>query len=797
MKEQKSDIPVKGYEYDTLMNMLHVSVSKHLLDEHFTMVWANDFYYETIGYPKEEYEALFHNRPDLYYAEEPRLWNELVGAVMQAIGEGRNGYSIVTRMRRKGGEYRWIQIAATFVDEYIDGYQVAYSVMTDVDDVMRIKQEQSVTYDNLPGFVAKYKVEKDLHFTLIEANGRFLDFFGKDSWKNEEYSVSRENVERNIKAFEAHREELLAGEPVHFMVNMRSCSGKEAWLQINADCVDWQGGDPVYLVIYIDVTDETELREMQKKLERQAEELRCALRQAEEASRAKSDFFSRMSHDIRTPMNAILGMRDIALAHLDDGEKVRDCLKKIGLSGQHLLGLINDVLDMSKIENGEMVLRSDTVSLPEELENIVTIMQPQFKQKDQKFSIRLKEVVHEQFLSDALRLRQIFLNILSNAYKFTPCGGSITMDVRETVSGQPDVALFTFAITDTGVGMQPEFLTHIFDAFSRERDSRTDKTEGTGLGMAITEKLVELLNGKIEVQSRPQKGTVFCVTLPLKIEEASPCGGTFPNLRVIVADDDVVMCEYTVEMLRHLGIYADWVDCGEKMIQEVREAKRRGEAYDAVVLDWKMPGQDGLQTARRIRRICGEVPILIISAYDWSDIEKEAQDVGVSGFLTKPVFASTLCSGLRKHVLGETADGPETKGAGPQRNFSGKRFLLVEDNLLNQEVAVDLLTDAGAEVDIACDGAEGVRVFAGSAEGTYDMVLMDIQMPVMDGYTAAEKIRALGREDAREVPILAMTADAFAEDIAAAKAAEMDGHLAKPLDERTLKREIGKYLLKK
>lgn len=787
---------MKGYEYDTLMNMLHVSVSKHLLDDHFTLVWANDFYYEMIGYQKEEYETLYHNRPDLYYQGDPEAWKKLGETVIGALQEGKKGYSIVTQMRHKSGEYRWVQLSATFVDEYIDGCQVSYSVMTDISDVMQTKLEQSVTYDNLPGFVAKYRVEKDLGFKLIEANKRFIEFFGEESWKNEGCSVFRENVMRNAQTFEAHKEELLSGKPVHFTVRMRSCSGREAWLQINADCVDWQDGDPVYLVIYIDVTNETELREMQKKLEKQAEELRDALRQAEEANRAKSDFFSRMSHDIRTPMNAILGMRDIALAHFDDRDKVRDCLKKIGLSGQHLLGLINDVLDMSRIENGEMALRSDTVFLPEELENVVTIMQPQFKQKEQAFSIRLQGVMHEQFVGDALRLRQVFLNILSNACKFTPVGGRITMDVRETFMKGADTALFTFTIADTGIGMQPQFMEHLFDAFSRERDSRVDTIEGSGLGMAITKKIVELLEGKIEVQSKPSQGTTFCVTLPLKIEEAPLCDETFPGLNIIVADDDVVMCEYTVEMLQKLGVYAEWTDSGRQLVEKVRERRRKGETYDAVILDWKMPGQDGLQTAREIRKICGDIPILIISAYDWSDIEKEARTAGITGFLSKPVFASTLCRGLQRYVLGEQPSAGDSREY-PAADFAGKRFLLVEDNLLNQEVALELLADAGAAVDVACDGAQGVEVFRQSREEAYDMVLMDIQMPVMDGYTAARAIRALERGDARTVPILAMTADAFAEDIAAAKEAGMNGHLAKPLDERTLRREIGKYLLEK
>lgn len=566
--------------------------------------------------------------------------------------------------------------------------------MTDVSDVMGTKLEQSVTYDNLPGFVAKYRVGRALEFTLIEANDRFFEFFGIDSIKNMDYALFRENVQRNREVFEQHRQALLEGKPVHFTVRMRNQFGKEAWLQINASCIGRQEGDPVYLVIYIDVTNETELRQMQKKLEEQARRLRSALEQAQVASRAKSDFLSHMSHDIRTPMNAILGMTDIAAAHLEDPVKVRDCLKKIGLSGQHLLGLINDVLDMSKIESGNLVLREDTVSLPEILESIVTIMQPQFGERSQRFSIRLQGVVHEQFLSDSLRLRQIFLNILSNACKFTPDGGRITMDVQE-LSFDTHTARLAFLVTDTGIGMQPEFLSHLFEAFSRERDSRVDKTEGTGLGMAITKRIVELLGGTIDVHSRPGEGTGFRVELPLRIQEMPQLQEHFPDLRIIVCDDDAIMCEYTLEMLRRMGIHANWVSSGAKAVETLREAKDAGEPYDAVLLDWKMPGQDGLQTSRQIRAICGEaLPILIITAYDWGDIRGEAQQAGITGFLQKPIFVSTLIQGLRRFVL-RTPAKPGSQQEKEPADFAGRRFLLVEDNVLNQEVTAELLGGMG------------------------------------------------------------------------------------------------------
>lgn len=788
-----------GYEYDTLMNLLQVSVSKHLLDEHFTLVWANDFYYDLIDYTREEYENTYHNLCDTYYSNEvlhvhdEALWNQISEKVIATLDAGETGYTLNSQIRRRDGEYIWVRMTARITDEYIDGYRVSYTAMTDISDIMRMQLEQSVTYDNLSGFVAKYRVGKDLDFQLLDANSRFFDFFGEDSWKNSGYSLFCENVARNRAVFLEHQKALQDGSPVHFTVQMSDRHGNDAWLQINASCVGHQEGDPIYLAIYIDITNETELRQMQDQLEQQAEQLRSALDQAEEANRAKSDFLSRMSHDIRTPMNAILGMKDIAAAHLDDRAKVKDCLKKIGLSGQHLLGLINDVLDMSKIESGEMVLREDSVSLPEVLENLVTIMQPQFREKNQRFSIRLQCVAHEQFLSDSLRIRQVFLNILSNACKFTPIDGRITMDVQEA-SADGGIAQFLFCITDTGIGMQPEFLPYLFTAFSRERDSRVDKTEGTGLGMAITKKIVDMLGGSIEVESQPGKGTSFRVALPLKIQSTPQFNKNFPKLKIIVADDDAIMCEYTIDMLHRIGIHADWVNDGIQAAEKIEEAQQTGKAYDAVLLDWKMPGQDGLATTRRIREISGrKLPVLIISAYDWNDIEQEAIEAGVSGFLQKPIFISTLVRGLKQYVLGEQPDLDQLE-QGQKAGFAGKHILLVEDNALNREVATELLEDMGAKIDIACDGEQGVEAFRRSEEGYFCMILMDVQMPGMNGYTATRAIRALVRADAQSIPILAMTADAFAEDIRSAKEAGMNGHLAKPLDGTALKREILKFL---
>lgn len=782
------------YEYDTLMSMLRTSVSKHLLNESFTLVWANDFYYQLIGYPQAEYEAKFHNRPDLYYPahgyEDERL--KLTDEVVRALKEGRKGYSLITRLPVKGGGHRWVRMVATFVDEYIDGYQVSYTAITDIDDLVRAQMNQSITYNNIPGFMARYLVKAGGGMELLEANQQFKEFFGfQDDGTYE--ALFQRNWTANQEAIEPQLAVAREGKPVRFLAKFTNRREETAWMQVSGECVDWIGEEPVYLLVYIDVTDLTDLREMQKKLEDQAQQLSEALQEAEKANRAKSDFLSRMSHDIRTPMNAIVGMTEIAGAHLQDPEKVRDCLRKISISSQHLLGLINDVLDMSKIESGKMTLHEESMFLPEVMESIVSILQPMIKSRKQSFTIRLRHLRHERIFCDALRLKQCCINILSNASKFTPPEGKISVDVEEEPSPKSGVACLAFTFADTGIGIQPKFMDHIFDAFSREMDNRVDKTEGSGLGMAITKKIVDLMGGTIEVQSAPGRGTTFVVRLAMRIDGQVANEICFPNLKVLVADDDRVMCEYTAQTLRECGVQAQWVDSGEEAVRQILLARERGEDFDALILDWKMPGLDGLQTVRKIRtQLKSAIPILIASAYDWYDIEQEARAAGVNGFLPKPLFRSTLCRGLCRYVLGKE-DAAHGRPREQRYDFSGKRILLVEDNALNREVAVELLSETAAVIDCACDGAEGVNMFAHANEGYYDLILMDLQMPVMNGYAATRAIRGLKRADAG-VPILAMTADAFAEDVAATREAGMNGHLTKPLDAAAMKRELARFL---
>lgn len=536
---------LKGYEYETLMNALHVSVFKCLLDEEFTAIWCNNYFFDSTGYTKEEYIATYHYSIRNYFSGMADEYTQIAEIVMDALRRGLPGFECVSRMPRKDGSFIWIKVVGTFTQERYEGIPVLY-------------------------------------------------------------------------------------------------------------------------VVYTDITDVIAQQELSKRLEERSQMLRIALDEAERANHAKSDFLSRMSHDMRTPLNAIIGMTEIADACLDNAEKVHDCHKKIALAGRHLLGLINDVLDMSRIESGNMTLHNSALSLTELIRSVAAMMQPEFEKKKQTFAVHPGSIRAENIYADELRLRQIFLNILSNASKFTPEGGRITFEIKELESLAEEIVWVQFSFSDTGIGMKPEFLEHIFDTFTREQDSRVDKTQGSGLGMAITKKIVGIMGGEISVSSAPGKGSTFVVTLPFKI---------------------------------------------------------------------------------------AAVPGTIDQAENLPGTKKE-----------------------------------------PSIDFTGRRFLLAEDNELNREIAIELLSATGALIDAVSDGLECVEAFVRSPADYYDVILMDIQMPVMNGYTAAQNIRALERRDAGEVQIWAMTADAFAEDIEKAKAAGMNGHFAKPLDIAFVNAELDRVL---
>ncbi len=520
-------------------------------------------------------------------------------------------------------------------------------------------------------------------------------------------------------------------------------------------------------------------------------ELEKAREEAVSANKAKSEFLSNMSHDIRTPMNAIVGMSAIATANIDNIQQVQNCLRKITLSSKHLLGLINDVLDMSKIESGKMTLNMDQVSLREVMEGIVNIVQPQIKEKNQQFEVIINDIMTENVCCDSVRLDQILLNFLSNAIKFTPEGGKIQLSMEEEESSRgKDWVRIHLMVKDNGIGMSEEFSRKIFDSFTREDSARVQKIQGTGLGMAITKYIVDAMGGTIDVKSEHGKGTEFHVELERAVVQEEDM--ILPEWNMLVVDDDEQLCRTTAESLKAIGVHADWTLDGETAVLMTEKRHRQHNDYHIILLDWKLPGMNGIKTANVIRKKMGDdIPILLISAYDWSDIEEEARGVGINGFISKPLFKSTLYYGLRKYA--GISEGGEQNPEEESKDFEGRRILLAEDNDLNWEIAEELFGELNLTIDRAENGQVCVEIFEQSDPGYYDAILMDIRMPIMNGYEATEKIRSLGRMDS-DIPIIAMTADAFSEDIKHCLACGMNAHIAKPIDVQEAVRQLEKYM---
>ncbi len=529
-------------------------------------------------------------------------------------------------------------------------------------------------------------------------------------------------------------------------------------------------------------------------LREQMVELEAARKEAVHANKAKSEFLSNMSHDIRTPMNAIVGMTAIATANIDDKQQVQNCLRKITLSSRHLLGLINDVLDMSKIESGKLTLNMDQVSLREVMDSIVSIAQPQVRSKHQQFDVFIHDISTENVCCDSVRLNQVLLNILGNAMKFTPDGGLIQVSLYEEASPKGEEYVRThILVKDNGIGMTPEFKAKIFESFVREDSARVRRTEGSGLGMAITKYIVDTMGGTIEVESELGKGSEFHVTLDLQRAEATEEEMILPEWNLLVVDDDRQLCESTAASLKSIGVKADWTLNAEGALEMLDQRAKARDHYHIILLDWKLPDMDGITAAKEIRRRFGdETPIMLISAYDWSEIESEAKQAGITGFISKPLFRSTLFYGL-KPFINDASAAAEQLHEEKYADFTGRHILLAEDNDLNWEIANELLSDLGMELDWAENGRICVDKFEASPVGFYDAVLMDLRMPVMTGYEATEAIRNMDRPD-KDIPIIAMTADAFSEDIKKCLDAGMNAHVAKPIDIREVSRLLEKFI---
>ncbi|MCM1046388.1 MAG: response regulator [Candidatus Gastranaerophilales bacterium] len=553
---------------------------------------------------------------------------------------------------------------------------------------------------------------------------------------------------------------------------------------------DTDSGDIMVMVVAKEITEQV------KRQREQTKALQEALMQAQHANAAKTTFLSNMSHDIRTPMNAIIGFTTIAVNHIDNKDQVKDCLQKVLSSSNHLLSLINDILDMSRIESGKVQINEQECNFSEMMHNLLNIIQPQVKAKQLNLFIDTFEVTNEDVIADPLKLNQVFINLLSNAVKYTPAKGSISFRVTQKTTFRHGYGDYVFTIKDNGIGMSPEFVEHIFEPFEREATTTKTGIEGTGLGMAITKNIVEMMNGTISVESEVGKGSTFTVELGLKlldVEKSAEQIKELQGLRALVVDDDFDVCGGVSKLLKQIGMRAEWTTSGKEAVYRAKMAYEEGDAFHTFIVDWQMPETSGVETARKLRSLAGrDVPIIILTAYDWTDIEEEAKEAGVTAFCAKPLFMSDLRSALLSANNLNTKVEENTEWI--QADFKGKRVLLVEDIELNREIAEVILTEAGFVVESAPDGTDAVDMVSRSEEYYYDVILMDVQMPVMNGYEATRTIRNLPRKDVRDLPIIAMTANALEEDKEAALKNGMDAHIAKPLDIDIIMDVLRQYL---
>lgn len=673
---------------------------------------------------------------------------------------------------------------------------VAATPMAELDEVLSLDEDEAMMYSFIirPDGTYVVRNRQETYFDYIRQN--FLEYNGKNA---EDYvDELRDAMQRTVDYSTMFREDnenkyLLCTDLTNsewFLISVMPHATLDGILENLSDerqlitlglGIFILAGVMVIFILYYRLTQQ------------QMQELDQARKEATKANKAKSEFLSSMSHDIRTPMNGIVGMTTIAMSNIDNTERVKDCLSKITLSSKHLLGLINDVLDMSKIESGKLTLNMSQISLRDTMDSIVNIVQPQVKSRQQHFDIFIQNILTEEVHCDSIRLNQVLINLLSNALKFTPEGGSIKVFLEQEASpaGENYVRCH-FTVKDNGIGMTEEFQEKIFDTFTREEKAMVNKIEGTGLGMAITKAIVEAMKGTITLKSKQGEGSEFHITLDLEKADTKEADMVLPPWRVLVVDNNEDLCLSAVSSLGEIGIKAHWATNGKTALEMVRKCHEEQEDYEIILLDWKMPEMDGIHTAREMRRLLGQkVPILIISAYDWTDIEDEAKEVGIQGFIAKPLFKSSLYLGLKRYMLDSVDE--ETHEDTRVQKFVGKKILLAEDNDLNWEIAEDLLSEAGFELERAENGKICIEKFERSAPGYYDVILMDIRMPVMNGYDAARGIRALAREDAN-LPIIAMTADAFSDDIQHCLDCGMNEHVAKPIDVNRLTQLLKRYL---
>ncbi|WP_308589248.1 response regulator [uncultured Oscillibacter sp.] len=769
----------------------------------YEIVSVNRMVWEFYGY---ESEAAYRVDTPNPFRKVLRKDEEWVHLLVDGLRLGGAPVTYTRESVRRDGARAWINVAMERLIN-ADGREVLQAVFTDITNIHLLQQEQeqarllenrllqaairtvypliirvNLTQDTYQCYMED---ERNLALPLSGAYTALIQRTGEsvsDAFREDYFAAYGRDAA--CRRFAQGEREL------YREIQQKGTDGVYHWISVSLIFVENPFGSDVLSILLMKVLDKQ--REEQA---RQEQLLRDALEAANAANHAKSDFLSRMSHDIRTPMNAIIGMSTIGQLKADDPQRVQDCFQKIDASSRYLLSLINDVLDMSKIETGKMTLEKKPFDFAELIQELTTILYPQFAEQGIAFGITHREPLEQFYVGDALRLKQILMNLLSNAQKFTRRGGRVRLHMEEERRTN-GFAYVAFTVSDTGIGMSEAFMKRIFLPFEQEDSSLARNKVGSGLGLSIVWNMVQLMGGTIDVSSVKGEGSTFTVSVPLGLpedgreaEQRRKNAALMQGFRVLVVDDDALVGEQSSALLGQIGAHTVWVDSGEKAVEEVRAAVERGGPYDIAMIDWRMPDMDGVEATRRIRSMVGpETTIVVISAYDWRSIEGEARAAGADSFISKPLFLSTICDTfsalhITRRSAGRSGEDPVLKG---------RRVLLVEDNLLNMEIARSILEIYGMEVQTAENGQQAVDAFAAAPAGTFLAVLMDIRMPVMDGLAAAQAIRALDRPDAAAVPILAMSANAFEEDKQQAYAAGMNGYIVKPLDVQVLLRELEK-----
>ncbi len=797
----EQEIIQKNRTLETIFNNIECGVMYHSVDGS-KIISVNQAALDILGY--DSMDEMAENGFDMIASsvmEEDR--EELLENIRRLQEEG-DSVSVEYRVRRKDGAIRYVMGNVKLMRENDElRYQRFVLDCTDRKlqeeenerQQMELVQALSIDYKVVCFFDLETGIGKPLR--VEEASQQFRESFAKElSYeKSMDFYIEKYVCEedREMVRQATSREEIEKGlsEGKQYHVNFRTIRrGQPEYYQMKIVRAGIRNGRGS-IVLGIRSVD----KEIRSEMEQRGL-LKDALMQANRASKAKSVFLSNMSHDIRTPMNAIVGFTSLAMKHIDNRERMEEYLKKIMTSGNHLLSLINDVLDMSRIESGKIRLDEKACSLPEILHSICNIVQADVHAKQLELHIDTLDIRNEDIYCDKLRLNQVLLNLLGNAVKYTGAGGAINMRITEKAGAPDGFAQYEFSIKDNGVGMSDEFVEHIFEPFEREKNSTTSGIQGTGLGMAITKNIVDMMNGTIEVESELGVGSTFTVSFVFrtrkdeKEEQAIP---ELKNCRALVVDDDFNTCDSVSYMLGQIGLRAEWTLSGKEAVLRTKQASMRKDGYLVYIIDWLLPDMNGIEVTRRVRQVMGDnVPVIVLTAYDWSEIEEEAKEAGVTAFCSKPLFMSELRKCLRT-VIGAEEQVEEEKEGG-EVQFKAGRILLAEDNELNQEIAVEILGGAGFTTEVAENGKIAVEMLQRSDPGYYQLVLMDVQMPVMSGYEAVREIRQLENQRLAGIPVIAMTANAFEEDKQEALRNGMDGHIAKPINIELLFTTLNKVL---